>query len=237
MLRIKDMKSILMGLICCVVVHFSKAQDGASTGFTQLFDGKTLKGWTPTEENSASFLVENGELVCRGGKAHLFYTGNNGDANFKNFDLKLKVKTTANSNSGVYFHTKYQKEGWPKAGFEAQVNSTHTDPRKTGSLYGVVNVWVPPKDEEPYLAKVDEKGEVFISQPQAPSVDDQWFDYHIKVRDNSIIISVNGVTTVNWTQPEDWKKNRRIGNGTIALQAHDPKSEVHYKNIEIRVAD
>ena len=231
------MKIIFFNLIYCLLTYAATAQDSHAADFMPLFDGKTLNGWTATEENSTSFLVENGELICRGGKAHLFYTGDIGNADYKNFELKLKIKTTANSNSGVYFHTKYQKKGWPKAGFEAQVNSAHTDPRRTGSLYGIVNVWVPQQVEEPYLVKVDKSGEVFILQPEAPSTDDEWFDYHIKVQDNSIFIKVNGVTTVNWTQPEDWTKDRKIGNGTIALQAHDPKCEVHYKDIKIRILD
>ncbi|TWU03287.1 hypothetical protein Pla100_02050 [Neorhodopirellula pilleata] len=48
--------------------------------------------------------------------------------------------TTPGSNAGIYFHTKYQDEGWPKQGYECQVNITHHDPKKTSSLYGVVNV-------------------------------------------------------------------------------------------------
>lgn len=213
------------------------AQDPGKSGFISLFDGKSLNGWTATEENSSSFVVENGELICRGGKAHLFYTGDVGKANFKNFELALKIKTTANSNSGVYFHTKYQKEGWPKVGFEAQVNSTHSDPKKTGSLYGIVNVWAPEKEEGKYLARVDKEGEIYVLQPKAPSVDGEWFDYHIKVQDNSITIKVNGVTTINWVQPKGWNKSRKIGSGTVALQAHDPKSVTHYKEVKIKVLD
>ncbi len=229
------MKSTLFSLIFCLFASVVVAQNSSSADFIPLFDGKSLKGWTASKENSASFLVEDGTLVCRGGRAHIFYTGDVGGADFKNFELKLKIKTTANSNSGVYFHTKYQEEGWPKIGFEAQVNSTHSDPRKTGSLYGIVNMWAPVKAEESYLAKVNEKGEVFILRPKAPSTDDEWFDYHIKVQNNTIVIKVNGETTVDWTQPEEWTKKRRIGSGTVGLQAHDPTCNVHYKDIQIKI--
>ena len=55
-------------------------------------------------------------------------------------------------------------------------------------------------------------------------------------------IKVNGKTTVKWMQPEGWKgpKNMRgrvLGSGTIALQAHDPDSEVHYRDIKLKVLD
>lgn len=231
------MKSTLFGIICYLFVGVAVAQNDASTDFIPLFDGKTLNGWTATVENANTFLVEDGNLICRGGRAHLFYTGNVGNADFKNFELKLKVKTNANSNSGVYFHTKYQKEGWPAVGFEAQVNSRHTDPRKTGSLYGIVNVWAPAEKEEPYLAKVDKSGEIFMLQSKAPSKDGKWFDYHITVQDNTIIIKVNGKTTVHWTQPENWTKDRKIGRGTVGLQAHDPTCDVYYKDIKIKILD
>ena len=36
----------------------------------------------------------------------------------------------------IFFHTRYQDEGWPKYGYEAQVNNTYApDPKKSGSLY------------------------------------------------------------------------------------------------------
>jgi hypothetical protein len=56
-------------------------------------------------------------------------------------------------------------------------------------------------------------------------------------------VKINDKQVVNWTQPADWNggregPGRRItGPGTIALQAHDPKSAVLYKNIRIRPLD
>ena len=232
----QTMKLLLSSFILSISVSLVLAQD-ASDDFISIFDGTSLSGWTATKENPESFFVQDGILTAKGGKAHLFYTGPVGGADFKNFELKLKVQTTAGSNSGVYFHTAYQKEGWPSKGFEAQVNSTQTDPRKTGSLYGIVNIWAPLESEESFVVKVDEKQEVFIMQPQAPSTDGEWFDYHIVVKDKNITINVNGITTVNWTQPESWSKGRRIGHGTVALQAHDPKSVTHYKDIEVKILE
>jgi hypothetical protein len=229
------MKPLLLTLILGLVFSLSFAQQTDTEGFIALFDGESLNGWTASSENPRSFKVKNGALVCKGGRAHLFYTGEVGGADFRNFELKLKVKTTKGSNSGVYFHTEYQAEGWPGEGFEAQVNSTHTDPRKTGSLYGIVNIWAPVEPKEDFAVKVARNQEVFLLQPAAPSVDEEWFDYHITVKDKRINIKVNGKTTIDWTQPDNWNKDRRIGHGTIGLQAHDPKSEVHYKDIQIKV--
>jgi len=177
-----------------------------------LFDGKTLEGWK-AGENKDTFSVSDGKIIVAGPRSHLFYVGPVNDANFTNFEFKADVMTTRGSNSGIYFHTQYQDGGWPSKGFECQVNTTHTDRKKTGGLYDVQDV-------------IDD----------APSVDDQWFGYYIRVEDNHVIIQIDGKTTVAWTQPEGWERSgRRIAQGTFALQGHDPKSVVHYKNIMVRV--
>jgi hypothetical protein len=69
--------------------------------------------------------------------------------------------------------------------------------------------------------------------------DDEWFTQHIIVQDKTVTIRLNGKEVVKWTQPPDWNGGREgpgrvIGHGTIALQGHDPKSTVHYKNIRIK---
>jgi len=176
-----------------------------------LFDGKTLDGWKASE-NKDTFTVSDGTIVAHGPRSHLFYVGSVNGADFNNFEFKADVMTTPGSNSGIYFHTEYQEKGWPDKGFECQVNTTHTDPKKTGGLYGVQDV-----------------------MNDAPSKDNEWFHYYIKVEGKHVIIKIDGKTTADWTQPDDWNMGgRKIGHGTIALQGHDPKSIVYYKNIMIR---
>jgi hypothetical protein len=195
----------------------------AADGWTSMFNGKDLSGWksnTATENQPAGvFSAKDGELIVDGGRAHLFYVGADGNAKFKNFEFKAKVKTTPGSNSGIYFHTKFEEKGWPSAGYECQVNATHTDAKKTGGLYAVADV-----------------------MDNAPNKDGEWFDYSIKVDGNRIVISINGKVTTDWTQPADWDpaKNlpgmagRKLGEGTIAIQGHDPKSVIHYKDLFIK---
>lgn len=230
------MKSLLLCFSFCIYAFGLLAQDTDPEGFISLFNGKSLKGWSVTKENPKSFSAKGGSLICKGGRAHIFYSGKVGKADFKNFELKLKVKTIKGANSGVYFHTKYQKQGWPEVGFEAQVNSTHSDPRKTGSLYGIVNMWAP-ENKPDFMVQVKKNKEVFLAQDKAPSNDGEWFDYHIIVQGNTITIKVDGKTTVEWTQPEDWNKKRKIGHGTIGFQAHDPTCEVHYQDIRIKLLE
>lgn len=223
-----------------IILFFSSQAFGQSTHageYVSLFNGENLDGWTAAKEKPESFVVEDGVLACIGGKSHLYYTGKDGNASFENFELRLRVMTTANSNSGVYVLTKYQELGWPATGFEAQVNSTHKDPKKTGSLYGIVNVWSPSIGYRFPKVRVTDSGEIFLYADKAPSIDDVWFDYSITVENKTISIRINGELYTQWTQPPDWKGKRKIAPGTICLQAHDPNSTTYYKDIEIRLID
>ncbi len=214
----------------------SSAVAADTDGWTALFKGKDLAGWKSSEETPNCFTVENGELKVSGGRSHLFYVGDKGDASFKNFELKMKVKTTPGSNSGVYLHTAFQEKGWPDQGYECQVNSTHKDPKKTGSLYGVINILALAEGQQ------EPAGGKHIKVLAAPSKDDEWFDYEMKVEGRHITLKVNGEVTVDFTEPEGWDPvtelkgmpGRKLSSGTIALQGHDPLSTTFYKDMFIK---
>src|SRR3954453_16060239 len=125
--------------LTALLIGIARADEQQETaeGFKSLFDGKTLDGWK-VAEHANSFKVQDGLLVAHGERAHCFYVGD--EKPFKDFEFRVDVKTEPGSNGGIYFHTKYQETGWPKYGFEAQVNNTHTDWRKSGSLYMVRDV-------------------------------------------------------------------------------------------------
>ncbi len=191
---------------------YSTAQDD---GWVPLFDGKTLNGWK-VGENADTFSVVDGVLQVFGPRAHLYYDGPVNDHRFTNFEWKADVMTFPNANSGMYFHTEYQEGGWPSKGYEVQVNNSHTDTIRTGSLYNIVNVTTP------------------------PAKDHEWFTQHIVVRGKQVTISVNGKQLVDYTEPANVErpasmKERVLSSGTFALQGHDPKSKVHYRNIMVKV--
>jgi hypothetical protein len=185
--------------------------------WVSLFDGKTLNGWK-VGANPETFKVEDGAIVVNGKVAHLFYDGEVGNHDFKNFELKLDVMTMPGSNSGVYIHTQYQESSWPKKGYEVQVNNSQGDWRRTGGLYAVQDI------KEP------------------PAKDNEWFTMHIVVKDKNIKISVNNKQLVDYTEPENalrekGMEGRLLSSGTIALQGHDPNSKVLYKNIQLKILD
>jgi hypothetical protein len=69
--------------------------------------------------------------------------------------------------------------------------------------------------------------------------DNEWYTEYIKVEGNRIIIKINDTVVVDYTEPENPKRNgagdnRRLKGGTFALQGHDPGSVVYYKDIMVR---
>jgi len=113
---------------------------------------------------------------------------------------------------GIYLHTEYE-ETWPSKGYEVQVNCTHGDPVKNGSLWGVVKAY----------------------EPNAS--DDEWFTMQITVQGKNIVTRVNGKIVVDYTELAGVTASRRIDKGSIAFQAHDPKSVVRYRNVKVRELD
>ena len=207
--------AMLVAPLAVIGADEAKGKKNGEKGFVSLFDGKSLNGWKVNKENPKSITVKDGNIVIDGPRAHLFYTGDVENHNFKNFVLRAQVKTFPKANSGIYFHTKYEDSGWPYAGFEAQVNNTHGDPKKSGGLYAV-------KDVNP-----------------APAKDGEWFDYEIRVEGKKVNIKINGKVTSSWTEIPNAPHlksmpGRKLGSGTFALQAHDPKSVVHYRNIRVK---
>ena len=200
-----------------------------------LFDGETLDGWKVTAENPESFRIEDGAIVAEGPRAHLFYDGEHG-TEFTDFVLSLKVKTKPGANSGVYFHTAYQADDWPRVGLEAQVNATQSDYRKTGSIYAIADVRAYSDDTEVPAMGVDSNA--YVTREAAPHADDEWFNYQIRVEDGTASTRVNGELLVQWRQPDDWPDaDRRLSSGTFGLQAHDPDSKVYFKDITVMPLD
>ncbi|RZM22128.1 MAG: DUF1080 domain-containing protein [Pedobacter sp.] len=208
------MKSIIS--TCLVAILFLSAsvvQAQKKGKWISLFDGKTLNGWKKNQ-NPETFSVENGAIKVAGPISHLFYDGKVNNGEFKNFEFKAMVMTKPNANSGIYFHTAFQPEGFPNKGHEIQVNNSHSDWRRTGSVYGV-------KDTKETYVK-----------------DNEWYEEYIKVEGKQITIKINGKTVIEYTEPDDVaeknKGGRAISSGTFALQGHDPGSVVYYKDIMVK---
>jgi hypothetical protein len=202
-----------LALSCALTfAHAADKAEASEDGFVKIMDGKTFNGWKIAEEKANSWKVEDGAFVAKGDRSHLFYVGD--DQPFKDFELKVEVMTEPGSNGGIYFHTKWQDSGWPKAGFECQVNVTHTDWKKTGSLYDIANLGV------------------------TPAKDNEWWTQHITVKGNQVTVRINDKVVLQYNEPAGAQPGkdfaRKISEGTFALQAHDPKSVVRFRNIRVK---
>ena len=172
-------------------------------GWISLFNGKDLTGWKASEE--VEWKVVNGEIITPAKRSHLFT-----EREFKNFEYKVDCMTKPGSNSGLYFHTKYE-ESFPKTGFEVQVNQTQGDPVKSGSLYNLVRLY------------------------SSPVKDDEWYTYHIIVKGREVTVKINDKTLYQYVEPEGVTGvTNKLNKGSFAIQAHDPKSVAHYKNIKVK---
>jgi hypothetical protein len=208
----KKLLSVAVVLGCMVL--FTAEKTPLQNQWYSLFDGKSLDGWK-VGKNASTFSVDSGCIVVHGPTAHLFYDGKVKNHEFKNFEFQAQVKTMPGSNSGIYFHTEYQEGGWPAKGYEVQVNNSHSDDTRTGSLYDVVDV-----------------KEVFVK-------DYVWFTEYVKVVGKRVIVKINNTIVVDYTEPEHPLRTqdhpmRLISKGTFALQGHDPNSIVYFKDIKVK---
>ena len=192
----------------------------AADDWVELFNGRTMEGWTPSEHKD-SWKVSEGALVADGARSHLFYTGPLYGASFKNFELEVDCLARPNCNSGVYFHTAYQETNFPFKGFEVQINNTflgegsYRERKKTGSLYGLRNIY-----------------RQFIP-------DDQWFKIRIAVRGKNVQIRLNDLLVVDYTEPtppvipDGPETGRFLDRGTFALQCHNTGSVARFRSVRV----
>jgi hypothetical protein len=183
--------------------------------WVKLTDGKSFNGWKIAEPEQNSWKLEDGAFVANGPRSHLYYVGDTKP--FVNFELQLEVMTAPGSNGGIYIHTAWQETSWPKNGYEIQVNQTQGDWRKSGSIYSVHDV-----------------KEIHVK-------DNEWYKYNIIVQGKRIIVKLNDKVVNDWTEEADRQPGkdftRILSSGTFALQAHDPKSVIKYRNIQVKRLD
>ncbi|QJW99200.1 3-keto-disaccharide hydrolase [Frigoriglobus tundricola] len=215
------------------------ADDKKDEGWIALFNGKDLTGWKipnpPTGEfkdvkevkNDAGkvtafvgvlkkdgkevtlWQVKDGTIVGGGPASHIFT-----ETVADNFHYRVEAKINDKGNSGQYFRTRF--EGGFPAGYEAQINATHGDWRRTGSLY---------PDGRTKLTKSEKE----ICVKVAPHKPDEYFVQEVVADGPHIQIFVNGKKTVDFTDPDNTYKQ-----GHFALQGHDPGSVMTFKKVEYK---
>ena len=216
-----------------VCVTAAPAED-KNDGWIALFNGKDLTGWkthdnpnpgaygkviaktndagkviqyagvTKDDKEIPLWTVKDGMLVGGGPHSHLFTEKDD----YTDFHYRVEAKINDKGNSGQYFRTQFGP-GFPK-GYEAQINATHGDKIRTGSLY---------------LPQVKE----VLVLNEAPHKPDEFFVQEVIAEGARIQIFVNGKQTVDYTDPK-----KAFTKGHFALQGHDPGTVVTFKKIEYK---
>jgi hypothetical protein len=187
----------------------SKSKTAPKAEWTTIFDGKSMDGWEFLEmrgKGSSSWKLEDGLMVGTGQPSMMFSP--RGD--YKNFRVRAEIMINDKGNSGFYFRT--AKKASFGDGYEAQVDATHTDPIRTGSIYGFVHVYKP------------------ITKPG------EWFTYEIQCQDRewrgrtatAIKVTINGDELYEMFDFDNTYKS-----GHFAFQAHDPGSIVKIRKVEV----
>ncbi len=200
----KSCAVMLCGLMLAAMLLAGEDSKQPDEGWITLFDGNSLDGWRASERPD-NWTVEDGAIVGHGERSHLFYV----DQEFENFEFKTDVMINPGGNSGIYFHSGLE-EGWPTMGYESQVNNTHGDPVKTGSLYNVVKVF------------------------ESAASDDTWWTQEIIVKGRQVTVKVDGKTLFEYMEPDGVSGPRRLSKGLFAFQQHDPGSVVRYRNVMVK---
>lgn len=193
----------LVGTLSLILGRFAFADDPT---WVSLFDGQSLNGWEKVGKEDSRWEVKDGAIQGSGTQSMLVYT----PKIYKNFRYRCEVKINDLGNSGVYFRA--ARKPTFSDGYEAQVDSTHKDPIRTGSLYGMCHVY--------------ER----LVEP------DTWFQYEIEVRDD--VWRKKPVTyikiTLNGKQLYDFLDfNQTFKEGHFAFQQHDPGSFVSIRKVEV----
>jgi hypothetical protein len=205
-------RSSLLCIACLLVLGMAvpgiaSAQEGT---WVSLFDGKSLEGWTVVDlgkqKGETHWEVKDGMIEGSGLQSLLMSP--RGD--YKNFRYRAELKINDGGNSGMYIRV--PDKATFSTGYEIQVNSTHKDPVKTGSVYTYVNIYkqlVPP--------------DTFFTQ-EIEAVDKMYRGQMVTF----IKVTVNGELLFEFLDHERaWKE------GHFAFQQHDPGSRVTIKRVEV----
>ncbi len=199
--------------ICTAMLTFAfAASQSNSDRPVALFDGKTLKGW---EGNQGIFRVQDGAIV--GGSLTTALARNEclcTTKSYADFELRMMVKLLGgdSANAGIQFRTRRIPNDNEVSGFQADMGvgywgSLYDESRRKKTLTG------------PDAAKANE----IVKR-------NDWNDYVIRAVGSHIQLSINGVQTVDYTEPDPSIE----GTGIICVQIHaGPPSEAWYKDITV----
>jgi hypothetical protein len=181
-------------------------------GLQPLFNGRNLEGWSTQRAERSRFDVnKDGELQVLDGPGQIETQRELGD-----FVLQLDCRINGDGlNSGVFFRT--LRDGrW--AGYESQLNNVFKDGDRTKPAdFGT--------------------GGIYRRQPARRVVadDHEWFTKTIVADGPHMAVWVEGDQVSDWIDERPPRENARegfrAGPGVIAIQGHDPSTNLLFRHI------
>jgi hypothetical protein len=178
--------------------------------WVKLFNGKDLTNWVPVGKEK--WTVEEGGVI-HGQGVTKEYGYLRTEKQYKDFWFSLRFKCEADGNSGVYFRTDF-KPGTVDVSQGLQFEIDRTLNHHNGGLYGDGRAWIawPSPEYEQVIRPND------------------WNEMLVKVEGNHYVCILNGVTVLDFTDP-----NMRSTDGYIALQLHSGGlGDMRFKDLYVR---
>jgi hypothetical protein len=151
-----------------------------------LFDGKTFAGWEG--DTATVWRIENGEIVA--GSLDKKQQTNDflcTTKRYGNFELRLKVRLTGTEgfvNSGIQFRSERIPGSHEVIGYQADFGHGYD-----GALY----------DESRRKRMLAQPSQEVLQKVSRPG---EWHDYRIRAEGSRVQLWVNGIQTVDYTEPE-----------------------------------
>ena len=189
------------------------------TGFTPLFDGKTLKGWQLVAPHGRGYVVEDGAIVCPADGGGNLLT----DREYGDFILRLEYKLSPGGNNGIGIRTPLTGDA-AYAGMEIQVLDDQHAQYK-GKI----------KPEQHTASIYD----VFPARTGFQKPAGEWHEEEIHVEGRRVKITLNGVVTIDANLDnvrEDAVLKKHPGllrtRGYLGFLGHNTR--VEFRNIRVR---
>jgi len=194
-------------LFLTTILLLGAAQTSAEK-LVPIFDGKTLKGWTPAP--GGKWEVKNGAIVGTSPRTERRHGILLTDEQFSDFVVHAKFRVLS-GDSGFYFRAERVKSAVSVNGFQVEIDTT----QETGGLYETGGRgWVHRPTAEVIKARNYRKGE--------------WSTLELHANGGHILVKINGVVS------SELKNDKGRRKGHIGLQLHGGQNmHVEFKQIAI----
>lgn len=210
----------------------------AGDGWTSLFDGKTLKGWTQ-KNGTAKYNVVDGTIhgTTSEGSPNSFLCS---DKDYGDFQLEFEVKVHDKLNSGCQIRSRTKETDGKKKnekfgrvyGPQCEIEASGANGAEAGYIYGEATVTVSPDGVEKRGWRTPQER----LKPHKAMKDGEWNKFRIVAKGPRIQTWINGQAIEDLTDEDIYKTHPK---GFIGLQVHGIKRgtgpyDVAWRNIRIK---